>query len=84
MAGNYFVIISLDCGIKIMSKDKMIDYLKRKLRYARKRSSGLKITMKDNLTKFGGWEIGYWCAYVSTLENMLDEIYGDDSWEKDL
>lgn len=67
-----------------MTKEELTDYLKRKLRYARRRNEGLKITMKDNLTKFGGWEIGYWCAYVSTIENMLDEIFGDDSWETEL
>lgn len=67
-----------------MTEKELIDFLKRKLRYARKRSEGLNITMKDNLTKFGGWEIGYWCSYVSTLENILDEIYGDNSWEHEL
>lgn len=67
-----------------MSKEELTEFLKKKLRHARKRSLGLKITMNDNLTKFGGWEIGYYCACVTTLENMLDEIYGDDSWESEL
>ena len=67
-----------------MTEEAIIEYLKRKLRYAKKRSLGLKITMDDDLTKFGGWVIGYWSACVSTLENALDEIYGDNSWENEL
>lgn len=67
-----------------MINEEIVEYLKKRLRHARQRSLGLKFTMDDNLTKFGGWEIGYWCACVSTLENALDEIYGDDSWENEL
>lgn len=67
-----------------MINEEIVEYLKKRLRHARQRSLGLKFTMDDNLTKFGGWEIEYWCACVSTLENTLDEIYGDDSWENEL
>lgn len=67
-----------------MINEEIVEYLKKRLRHARQRSLGLKFTMDDNLTKFGGWEIGYWSACVSTLENALDEIYGDDSWENEL
>lgn len=67
-----------------MTKEEVIVFLKKKLRYARQGSLGLKFTMDDNLTRFSGWEIGYWCACVSMLENALDEIYGDDSWENEL
>lgn len=67
-----------------MNKNEIVEYLKKRLKHARKRSLGLGFTMNDNLTKHGGWNIGYWSACVSTIENTLDAIYGDDSWEAEL
>lgn len=66
-----------------MDKEEIIKYLKKRLKHAKERSLGLGFTMDDNLTKYSGWDIGYWCACVSTIENTLDAIYGNDSWECD-
>lgn len=60
--------------------DTLAHALKRRLLHARKRiEKGLDMTA--NLTKYGGWEVGYWHGCADALENVLDEIYGNCEWD---
>ena len=68
---------------RVDSIDKIAKHLKSQVkRYRKKIENGYK--MDENLTKWGGFRVGYNHAKLDAFENLLDMIYGDDSWEKEL
>ena len=68
---------------RVDSIDKIAKHLKYQVkRYRKKIENGYK--MDENLTKWGGFRVGYNHAKLDAFENLLDMIYGDDSWEKEL
>ena len=68
---------------RVDSIDKIAKYLKSQVKHYRKKiETGYK--MDENLTKWGGFRVGYNHAKLASFENLLDMIYGSDSWEKEL
>lgn len=60
--------------------DGLAKYMKNRLAHARRRvERGL--DMSQNLTKYGGWEVGYWHGYADAIENVLDWMFDGTDWE---
>ena len=67
---------------KLESVEEITRYLKAQvIHYRKKVEKGY--TMDDNLTKWGGYRIGYDRAKLSAYENLLDYISGTCDWEND-
>ena len=60
----------------------MIKKIERSIKHAKTRIEALKKSHGDNPGKthtyHGGWDLGYWEGRLSVLEDMRDEIEGDN------
>ncbi|HDR6286497.1 TPA: hypothetical protein QCU33_002485 [Bacillus cereus] len=60
----------------------MIQKIERSIKHAKKRINSLKESHGDNPGKthtyHGGWDLGYWEGRLSALEDIHDEIEGEN------